>query len=161
MYPPLYKPIWLPCASEFYSLLRWNALILIHRLKPGTRGWVPAELAASMTVSTGKLKGWIYFTDMHSILLLPHSPSRAKTADCLKQPYWLLAHSEAPRKDWSKCPVTRKEPGLALPLSLLRGIIMNWALELFDGALAPGGCMWAFCSVISSCTWVAQHEACY
>lgn len=80
--------------------------------------------------------------DMHSILLLPFQPSRAAPADCLKHSFAECLHIlEASRKDWSKCPVMRKESGLALPLSLLRGIIMNWALELFDGAFAPGCCM--------------------
>lgn len=72
------------------------------------------------------------------------------------QPGRVLAHLEAPRKDWSKCPVMRKGLGLALPLSFLRGTITNWALELFDGAFAPGCWMWAFCSVISSA--LGQHS---
>jgi hypothetical protein len=35
----------------------------------------------------------------------------------------------------------REESGLVLLLSLLRGTIMNWALELCDGALALDCCM--------------------
>lgn len=118
-------------------------------LKTGTQGWEPQPL---QYCKDKEAEATLFnHIDMHSILLLPFQPSRAAPADCLKHSLAECLHIlEASRKDWSKCPVMRKESGLALPLSLLRGIIMNWALELFDGAFAPGCCMWAFCAVISS-----------